>query len=527
MKESIVLILSIVLLCSCHNQKETKHTYSNPVIAGEIPDPSIIRVGKTYYATGTSFDFAPNYPIYESFDLINWKQIGTVFSEPPSWSSDDFWAPELFYNDDTFFVYYTTKRKDTKVACIGVASTKDIYKGFTDHGIIIEWGEEAIDGFVFKDEDDKLYITWKAYGLTDGRDVEILASELSADGLKLVGNHFTLTDYSEGWIGAGDEGQCLFKRNGFYYLMYSIGGCCDNKCDYRVKIARSKYLKSGWEQYPDPILKGGTEWVCTGHGTLVETNDNSYYYLYHAYNSKDFEYVGRQGLLDELVWNEDTNWPYFKNGDTPSVEAKTPFPNTVQHHDSVFKQDFSNQKEQVIWEWDLNYPSPKWHVENGNLNITAQDSSSSFLGIRPQKGDYSFEVELISGSGLSGIGVYSNRQYHIALAASDSEIQLYKVENGIKEILFQKSIKDTKTIHLKYSSISGRFLQFFWSENGKDWMPLKVNDENKIDASFVAQWGYSPRIGFIVQGDTSMRHQYKNIKVEYDFSLKEKIISSL
>ena len=28
--------------------------FSNPVIRGDVPDPSIIRIGETYYATGTS-----------------------------------------------------------------------------------------------------------------------------------------------------------------------------------------------------------------------------------------------------------------------------------------------------------------------------------------------------------------------------------------------------------------------------------------------------------------------------------------
>jgi len=40
--------------------------YRNPVIAGDIPDPTVIRVGKMYYASGTTSDFAPNYPVYES-----------------------------------------------------------------------------------------------------------------------------------------------------------------------------------------------------------------------------------------------------------------------------------------------------------------------------------------------------------------------------------------------------------------------------------------------------------------------------
>ena len=40
--------------------------YSNPVIRGDVPDPSIVRIGETYYATGTSSEWAPLYPIFES-----------------------------------------------------------------------------------------------------------------------------------------------------------------------------------------------------------------------------------------------------------------------------------------------------------------------------------------------------------------------------------------------------------------------------------------------------------------------------
>ncbi|MBZ0258684.1 glycoside hydrolase family 43 protein, partial [bacterium] len=325
-----MLVFTIAAFPSYANEDPQINSYSNPVIPGDYPDPSIIRVGDKYYAAGTSFDFAPLYPLYESTDLVNWTRIGSIFNEPPGWASINFWAPELYYKDGVFYVYYTAKRKDNRVACIGVATTQDIYSGFTDQGIIIEWGEEAIDAFVFQDDDGKTYITWKAYGLTPGRDIEILASELSEDGLHLTGEPFTLTDHQKGWDGAGDEGQCLVKRNGYYYLFYSVGGCCDNRCDYRIRVARSRQLKSGWEQFPKPILEGGEHWRCPGHGTLVSTPDDRDYFMYHSYNAVDFEFAGRQGMLDEVAWDDESGWPYFKHGAAPTKTAPAPFENTTQ-----------------------------------------------------------------------------------------------------------------------------------------------------------------------------------------------------
>ncbi len=515
MKFLFYSIFFIAFLSSCTHsaKKEQIAFYKNPVIAGDIPDPSVIRVENDYYAVGTSCDFAPNYPIYHSADLVNWTRISSVFSEPPAWTSDDFWAPELFYKDGTFYVYYTTKRKDNRIACIGVATTTDIRNGFNDHGIIIEWGEEAIDAYVFQDDDSTLYITWKAYGLTEGRDIEILCSELSADGLSLIGEHFTLTDFSTGWQGAGDEGQCIIKRNGYYYMFYSIGGCCDNRCDYRVKVARSKNLRSGWEQLPDPILQGSDTWKCTGHGTLVSTSDDRDFYMYHSYNTTDFEFIGRQGMLDEIFWDKATNWPYFEN-DMPSDSAKMPFENSQQNRDSIWVDDFSTQANLAFFEWDVLIPKPKAEINEGLLNITSQHSGISFLGLRPYDGDYVLTSEVISAN-QSGVGIYSNQRTSLSLTVHHSDLMLTKVSNGEKEILVQEKIPESAMVYLKFEASKGRYFHFFWSENGEEWIPVKAADNFQIDGTYLAQWGFSPRVGFISNGGVGSTAAFSELKIEY------------
>ncbi|MBQ2718767.1 MAG: family 43 glycosylhydrolase, partial [Clostridia bacterium] len=49
--------------------------FTNPVIPSDVADPSLIRVGNDYYATGTSSEWAPHYPIFHSTDLVNWKHV--------------------------------------------------------------------------------------------------------------------------------------------------------------------------------------------------------------------------------------------------------------------------------------------------------------------------------------------------------------------------------------------------------------------------------------------------------------------
>lgn len=50
--------------------------YNNPVVKGFYPDPSVIKVNDTYYMVCSSFQYFPGVPLFESKDLLNWKQIG-------------------------------------------------------------------------------------------------------------------------------------------------------------------------------------------------------------------------------------------------------------------------------------------------------------------------------------------------------------------------------------------------------------------------------------------------------------------
>ncbi len=166
---ALFLLLSIIrCVAQATPPAATTGTYQNPVISGDFADPSIIRVGNTYYAVGTSSEWGPAFPIYTSKDLVNWAYVGPVFTTLPVWTMGSFWAPELVYRKGTFYVYYTARRKSDGHSYIGVATTQDLRKGFTDHGVLIEWTAEAIDAFVIEDA-GHLYITWKAYGLDKGK----------------------------------------------------------------------------------------------------------------------------------------------------------------------------------------------------------------------------------------------------------------------------------------------------------------------------------------------------------------------
>jgi xylan 1,4-beta-xylosidase len=501
-----------------HNQRAAG-IYHNPVIPGDFPDPTIIRVGNTYYAAGTSNDFGPCFPLYESTDLINWKPIGSVFNDCPKWAENNFWAPELYYNNETFYVYYTAKRKTDHISCIGVATTKDIHKGFTDQGIIVEWGNEAIDPFVFRDDDGKLYITWKAYGLNKERPDEILASGMSSDGLSLSGEHFSLTRYDKGWQGRGNEGECLFRYGKYYYMLYSIGGCCDEHCSYKVMVSRSRSLKGDWEQYTQPLLRGGEKWKCPGHGTLVETADHRYFYLYHAYQAKDFQFTGRQGMLDELIWDKAGGWPRFKNGNTPSDSAQIPLNIAVQRRDSDYADDFSSAVNLKFWQWDLNKAKPDIRINNRTLTLSSTQKGIVFAGLSPKTGYYSFQAK-VSGitSDPCGICIYGDQKNLLALTISQARLVLFKINNGEKEILAETSLQENKPVYLKMEAVHGHFFWFFWSLDGVKWTTVKTADEYS-EGALLPRWGEAMRVGLVFdnQNNGTAEFSYVRLYNKYNF----------
>jgi len=494
-------------------------TYRNPVIAGDFADPSVIAVGQTFYAAGTSSEWAPHYPLYTSRDLINWEQIGYVFDEKPDWMLSSFWAPELYYHNDTFYVYYTVKRRSDGISCIGVATSKDPAQGFTDHGVVVEHGKEAIDAFIF-DDNGQLYITYKAYGL-DRRPIELLACRLSDDGLRVEGQPFMLLTDDTG--PGGLEGQCLVRHNGMIYLFYSAGGCCGRGCSYHVCVARAKTMEGPFVRCEgNPILAGDDDWICPGHGTLVQTTGQRYFYLYHAYHKRDNVYTGRQALLDELLWDEESGWPYFRFGPHPSVQAPMPWPGASQHRDRDVFDDFDRASLGACWQWDFRHSKPRVRFEDGDLLLSGKtlgdNPTGTVLTVRPARGSYEMTTEVIGRTEADkGLVLYGDAGQSVGITTVGTVVQTWEVRDGKRRELSEATLPDRGNVFLRLAVQNGFLCRFYWSPDSRHWNELQTGaGASFYDASRLPPWDRSARPGLVHRGAAETLARFGWFRLRYE-----------
>ena len=62
-------------------------TIKNPVLAGFNPDPSMIRVGDTYYLATSTFEWFPGVRIHASRDLVHWNLVADVLDDHREYES--------------------------------------------------------------------------------------------------------------------------------------------------------------------------------------------------------------------------------------------------------------------------------------------------------------------------------------------------------------------------------------------------------------------------------------------------------
>lgn len=321
-------------------------TVTNPIMWGDIPDISIIRVENKYYMSQTTMHMAPGVPIMESDDMVHWKTISYCYQTLASNNKLNLiggenaygkgtWASSIRYKNGTYYVLTFSQTTGSS----HLYTTKDIKNG--------PWKETKLpfwhDCSLILDDDGRNYV---AFG-----NGNISIVELNADltGVKAGGlNKILLTDPASvaGSGGLRAEGSQVFKRNGYYYV-FNI--CWPNGGMRTAICSRGKSLSGAFET--KVVLKSNG----VAQGGIVDMKDGSWM----GYMFQDNGSVGRSPWIIPVTWQND--WPVFNNGVAPasfnmdnvSSGAGTGF---------VTSDDFNNPNLFLEWQFNHNPDNANWSL---------------------------------------------------------------------------------------------------------------------------------------------------------------------
>ena len=401
--------------------------YTNPVVKGFNPDPSVCRVGEDYYLVTSSFQYYPGVPLYHSKDLVNWEQIGHVLTRESQLylkganANGGIYAPTIRYHNGKFYMI------TTNVSTVGnfIVTTEDIRGEWSDP-IPVNVG--GIDPSIFWDEDGKCWYT----GSADGG---ILLCEINPDTGEVLSTPKRVWD---GTGGRWPEAPHIYKKDGWYYLMIAEGG---TEFGHTETIARSRYIDGPYTAAPhNPILahyKAATQdnpIQGTGHADLVQAHDGSWWLVCLAFRTQSgmHHLLGRETFLAPVRWDEGA-WPVVNATGDIAINMNVPTLPLKPYEAKPARNEFESELGPE-WSWVRNPDLADYKVADGKLRINGSatgtdeaETSPSFVCYRQQDHDFVAETCVKLGNARTGdkagMSIYMDSHGHY-------DIFLTKKSNG-------------------------------------------------------------------------------------------------
>ena len=430
----------------------SKAMFKNPLFAGDYPDPAILRVGQDFYMTHTSYSYAPGLVVWHSRDLVNWTPLSQVLNE----THGEVWAPELVEQGGRYYIYFAMGG----IHVVHAEHPRGPWSAPIDLKI------NDIDPGHVVGPDGKRYL------YTAGGHV----TELSADGLSTIGERKVVYkgwEFPKDWKTEGVwlESPKLTKRGEYYYLICAEGGTAGPPTSHMAVVARSKSPLGPWENSPhNPMIhtySADEDWWSVGHGTLVSTPDDRWYFIYHGYR-KDFQTLGRNTLMEPIEWTSD-GWPRAPLGARRGQPMPAPM-GVAQKPMIELSDDFKAPVLKATWGAWKEKDMSRFMVGDGALIVRAKGNSyaeSSPLTIRAR--DESYEVQVaakIEGQSRAALGLEYYPSVAVFVELKSGQLNVYGPKGKLTTQAWQ-----TETAWFKMVNQKNR-VEFFVSDDGQKWQTL-------------------------------------------------------
>ncbi len=282
-------------------------TYTNPVLPGDHPDPTLLKVGDDFYHCGSSFHFTPYLPIYHSKDLVHWEVISRVVpSSKSSWVTDrpavGIWQGAITYFYGSFWIYFSANGQWFCKASSPQGPWSEAVPVKTNPAT----GNLGYDNSIFVDPDN-------------GKPYMLIKNMQKINRIQRLGSDGQLTDtvINLDWINANlqyswAEGPVMCKRNG-YYFYFPAGDVSGGQYVLRTRELTSDSTK--WERLGEffkPVTDPEVGLKRPNHiAAPLQLADGTWWTIgqsYEKYDTDDWSGEGRQTSLFPVIWEGDRPW---------------------------------------------------------------------------------------------------------------------------------------------------------------------------------------------------------------------------
>jgi len=475
-------------------------TYTNPVLPGDHPDPTLLKVGDDFYHCGSTFHFTPYMPIYHSKDLVHWEVIGRVL--PPSkadWVSDrpstGIWQGAITYFYGSYWIYFSSGGQWFCKADSPKGPWSDPVEVKTNPTT----GPLGYDNSIFVDDDGRPYMVIKNMQKVNrihelGRDGQLTGTVMNLDWVNAK------LQYS--WA----EGPVMCKRNGIYYY-FPAGDVSGGQYAMRSKELTADSTK--WERLGEffkPISDPNIGFRRPNHMSApFQLADGTWWTIaqsYEIYKGDDWSGIGRQTSLYQVIWEGDRPW-----GVAPTTQP-------------ILKPNLSQSD--ILWrsvqsdDFDADILSANWHfLTKKAVASYSLSSRKGWVRLTPEtvrthlvqkETDHYYtavtKVDLDATDAASKGGIYlTNGNQKVV-------VRLYSGFDNGKKIIFDFD-KETRSIvnefgNTVYLKIERNWhnLSAWFSSDGKTWKslgePINAVNLDKVQPNYNSWVGTS--IGLFAEG---------------------------
>lgn len=483
-------------------------TVANPILPGCYPDPSICRVGDTYYLVTSTFEYLPGLPVFRSRDLATWEQIGHVVDRPGQLdyagiaSSGGLYAPTLRHHDGLYWLVCTLVDQDDADRGGNFLMTAQDPAGPWSDPVWLD--VDGIDPSIFFDDDGRAWL----HGTRLAREpewfhqTEVWLRELDVERRTLVGpEHVLWTGALKGAVWA--EGPHLYQVDGTYYLLAAEGG---TEIHHAVCVARADSVTGPYEgNKANPVLSHrdlgrAADVVGVGHADLVQTPDGDWWAVLlgmRPYGGYHYN-LGRETFLVPVAWED--GWPLFAPGlgrvpatvevpaDARGVRGPVPGPRGVVPPEDLRWTAVRALPEEVATPngegWDL----PLRPATLADLEVPA------FLGLRQQHRDVDVRAVLDAAPGAgeeAGIAVRQSEQHHVLLHVTGGDrrrVRAVRVDGDVRTVLGEVDLQGGAGRITLTVAARGQDYALLVQEDGRDPVPVATADGRWLDT--VATGGF-------------------------------------